>query len=126
MLAADMARIARTHDYSASVPATSDIETEQLAGSFNVMMGEIRKASVALSNREAELIFRLSRATEKRDNETGGHILRMAALCRLVAEGLNLGRERGRSPPSRSAAARCRKDRGARCDHVQAGQARRR
>lgn len=92
MLAGDMARIARTQDYSASVPATADIETEQLANSFTVMMGEIQKASVALSNREAELIFRLSRATEKRDNETGGHILRMAALCRLVAEGLNLGK----------------------------------
>jgi putative two-component system response regulator len=92
MLVADMARIARTHDYSTSVPATSDDETELLAGSFNVMMGEIRKASVALSNREAELIFRLSLATEKRDNETGGHILRMAELCRLTAEGLNLDR----------------------------------
>ena len=54
------------------------------------MIDEIRKASTDLSNREAELIFRLSRATEKRDNETGGHILRMAALCSLVAEGLNL------------------------------------
>jgi HD-GYP domain-containing protein (c-di-GMP phosphodiesterase class II) len=89
-LADEMSRIARTQDYSASVPATADLETEQLAGSFNVMMGEIRKSSLALSNRESELIFRLSRATEKRDNETGGHIIRMAALCRLVAEGLGL------------------------------------
>lgn len=90
MLAGEMARIARTQDYSASVPATADIETEQLAGSFTVMIGEIRKSSVALSNREAELIFRLSLATEKRDNETGGHIVRMAALCRLIAKGLGL------------------------------------
>jgi HD-GYP domain-containing protein (c-di-GMP phosphodiesterase class II) len=92
LLATDMERIARTQDYSASVPMTDDIETEQLASTFTVMMGEIQKTSVALSNREAELIFRLSRATEKRDNETGGHILRMAALCRLVAEGLNLNK----------------------------------
>jgi putative two-component system response regulator len=92
MLATDMERIARTQDYSASVPATDDIETEQLANTFTAMMGEIRKSSLALSNREAELIFRLSRATEKRDNETGGHILRMAALCRLVADGLNLSK----------------------------------
>jgi response regulator RpfG family c-di-GMP phosphodiesterase len=90
MLTADMARIARTQDYSASVTATDDVEIEQLASSFTAMMSEIRKASVALSNREAELIFRLSRATEKRDNETGGHILRMAAICRLVADGLDL------------------------------------
>jgi putative two-component system response regulator len=90
VLANEMTRIARTQDYSASVPATADFETEQLAGSFNIMMSEIRKSSIALSNREAELIFRLSRATDKRDNDTGGHIIRMAALCRLVAEGLGL------------------------------------
>jgi putative two-component system response regulator len=91
-LAAEMARIARTQDYDAAVPPTSDLETEQLAGSFKQMIGEIRKSSAALSDREAELIFRLSRATERRDNETGGHIVRMAKLCRLVAEGLGLGR----------------------------------
>ncbi len=93
MLSAEMALIARTHDYSAAVPAAGDIETELLAESFNAMMGEIRKASEALSNREAELIFRLSRATEKRDNETGGHLVRMAEMCRLIAEGLQLGKE---------------------------------
>jgi putative two-component system response regulator len=93
LLASEMARVARTQDYSASMPATTDLETEQLANSFNVMVGEIRKSSVALSNREAELIFRLARATERRDNETGQHIIRMAALCRLVAEGLGLSQD---------------------------------
>lgn len=90
VLSAEMARIAQTNDYGTAVPATSNTETQVLAGSFNAMMSEIRKTSLALSNREAELIFRLSRATEKRDNETGGHLVRMAAMCRLVAEGLNL------------------------------------
>jgi response regulator RpfG family c-di-GMP phosphodiesterase len=89
-LSADMARIARTHNYSTSVTDTSDVETEVLADSFNAMMGEIRQAYGAISDREAELIFRLSRATEKRDNETGEHIVRMAGLCRLVGEGLGL------------------------------------
>ena len=42
MLADEMARIARTQDYTASVPATADLETEQLANSFHVMMDEIR------------------------------------------------------------------------------------
>ena len=89
-LTEDMARIAQTHDYSASVIATSDIETATLADSFNAMMEAIRKAHIAISDREAELIFRLSSATEKRDNETGEHILRMARLCRLVGQGLKL------------------------------------
>jgi putative two-component system response regulator len=89
-LAEDMTRIAETHDYSSSVEVTSRDETGALASSFNGMMAEIRKATVALVNREAEVIFRLSRATEQRDNETGAHIVRMAKLCRLVAEGLRL------------------------------------
>jgi HD-GYP domain-containing protein (c-di-GMP phosphodiesterase class II) len=89
-LAHDMSRIARTQDYSTSVLATSDVETALLASSFNVMMKTIRDAHEAISNREAEIIFRLSSATEMRDNETGGHILRMARLCRLIAEGMQL------------------------------------
>jgi HD-GYP domain-containing protein (c-di-GMP phosphodiesterase class II) len=89
-LANDMARIARTHDYSTSLPDAPDQETKALAGSFNVMMKEIRRAYVAISDREAELIFRLSRATEQRDNETGEHIMRMATLCGMIGKGLGL------------------------------------
>ena len=94
MLAEDMTRIAETHDYSSSVEVTTQDETGALAKRFNGMMAEIRKATVALVNREAEIIFRLSRATEQRDNETGTHIVRMAKLCRLVAEGLRLDEAR--------------------------------
>jgi response regulator RpfG family c-di-GMP phosphodiesterase len=90
VLTADMARIAQTHDYSTSLSDASDDETKALAGSFNAMMTEIRNAYAAISSREAELIFRLSSATEKRDNETGEHIRRMAMLCRLVGQGLDL------------------------------------
>lgn len=44
-------------------------------------------------SREEEIIIRLCRAAEQRDNETGGHILRMATLCRFIAEGLGLSPE---------------------------------
>ena len=40
--------------------------------------------------REREIIFRLSRAAEYRDPETGGHILRIAHYARLIAETLAL------------------------------------
>jgi response regulator RpfG family c-di-GMP phosphodiesterase len=89
-LAGDMARIAHTHDYSTSLPDAPDQETKALAGSFNAMMKEIRRAYDAISNREAELIFRLSRATEQRDNETGEHIMRMAKLCGMIGKSLGL------------------------------------
>jgi putative two-component system response regulator len=46
-----------------------------------------------IAEREIEIIVRLSRAAERRDNETGQHVIRMAALSRLVAEGLGLNSE---------------------------------
>ncbi len=51
---------------------------------------EVRKATAALAAREEEIIHRLSRAAEHRDNDTGRHIVRMAHYCRLIAEALGL------------------------------------
>lgn len=44
----------------------------------------------AIRAREQELIFRMSRAAEFRDPETGAHIQRMAYYSRLIAKGLGL------------------------------------
>ena len=41
--------------------------------------------------REKELIFRMSRAAEFRDPETGAHIQRMAHYSQVIAHGLDLG-----------------------------------
>ena len=51
---------------------------------------EIGKATAEIRERERESIFRLSRAAEFRDPETGAHILRMAHYSRLIAAGLGL------------------------------------
>jgi putative two-component system response regulator len=48
------------------------------------------EASELVTTREEEIVIRLCRAAEQRDNETGGHILRMATLCHMIAEGLGL------------------------------------
>ncbi|MRR50902.1 MAG: response regulator [Rhodocyclaceae bacterium] len=50
---------------------------------------EVRKATAAIFEREKEAIFRLSKAAEFRDPETGAHIVRMAHYSRLIAEKLN-------------------------------------
>jgi response regulator RpfG family c-di-GMP phosphodiesterase len=57
------------------------------------LAGEVRKATHTLAAREQEIIFRLSRATEYRDTDTGSHIVRMARYCRLIAEGMGLDEE---------------------------------
>lgn len=50
----------------------------------------VEEQLVLIRQREQELIFRLSRAAEFRDPETGAHIQRMAHYSRLIAEKLGL------------------------------------
>ncbi len=57
------------------------------------LAAKVKTATRALAAREEEIILRLSRAAERRDDGTGTHIVRMAALCRLIAEGLGLDEE---------------------------------
>jgi putative two-component system response regulator len=54
---------------------------------------EVAAATATIVERERETIFRLSKAAEYRDPETGAHILRMAHYSRLIAAGLGLADE---------------------------------
>jgi len=51
---------------------------------------EVAKATAEIREREREAVFRLARAAEFRDPETGAHIQRMAHYSRLIAAGLGL------------------------------------
>jgi putative two-component system response regulator len=51
---------------------------------------EVKKATAAIQSREQELLFRMSRAAEFRDPETGAHIQRMAHYSHLIAASLGL------------------------------------
>lgn len=51
----------------------------------------IADATKQILAREQETLFRLAKAGEYRDEETGNHIVRMAKYSRLIAEGLSLG-----------------------------------
>ena len=51
---------------------------------------EVEKATAAVHRGEQELLYRMSRAAECRDPETGAHIRRMAEYSRLIAEQLGL------------------------------------
>jgi putative two-component system response regulator len=55
---------------------------------------EVRKATAEIHAREQELLFRMSRAAEFRDPETGAHIQRMARYSRLIAAALGWSEER--------------------------------
>jgi putative two-component system response regulator len=51
---------------------------------------DVRKATAEIVARERETVFRLCKAAEYRDPETGAHILRMANYSYLIARGLGL------------------------------------
>ena len=50
----------------------------------------VEERTVEIREREKELIFRISRAAEFRDPETGAHIQRMAHYSQIIALGLDL------------------------------------
>lgn len=51
---------------------------------------ELHKTNRELEETRHEIIRRLGRAAEYKDNETGNHILRMSKVCNIIAEGLGL------------------------------------
>lgn len=59
-----------------------------LADRAALLASEVHAATEAIRTRERETIFRLARAAEFRDPETGAHIQRMANYSCLIAESL--------------------------------------
>jgi len=51
---------------------------------------EVEQATAHLLASEEEVIYRLARAIEYRDGDTGDHVSRVAQICKLIAEGLGL------------------------------------
>ena len=54
---------------------------------------EVAEKTRELVAREREIVWRLSKATERRDTDTGDHIARMSRICGIVAEALGLSAE---------------------------------
>lgn len=63
---------------------------KQLTDRAQWLAEEVRKATAEVVQRERETVFRLCKAAEYRDPETGAHILRMAHFSRLIARELGL------------------------------------
>ncbi|HTJ59089.1 MAG TPA: HD domain-containing phosphohydrolase [Devosiaceae bacterium] len=58
------------------------------------LMREVKTATRHVVEREEELIWRLARAIEYRDGDTGGHVSRVAQISRMIAQSLGLSAER--------------------------------
>ena len=89
-LAVAMDAVERSGDYTTSVAITSNDETALLARSFNSMMAEVRAATDRILDREKEIIERLGKAGEMRDDQTGQHVVRFARISRIIASHIGL------------------------------------
>ena len=89
-LARAMEDVERTGSYSVGPAVETDDEVGLLATRFSSMIGEIGRATGQILAREDEIIARLSRAGEQRDDQTGQHVLRVAKVSRIIAGQLGL------------------------------------
>jgi putative two-component system response regulator len=62
----------------------------QLADRAAWLADEVHKATRQIAEREQDTIFRLTRAAEYRDPDTGSHVVRMAHYARLIGAQLGL------------------------------------
>lgn len=69
----------------------------ELADRANWLAREVESATRHLVEREEEVIWRLARAIEYRDGDTGEHVSRVATISRLVAEAMGLSEDRCRT-----------------------------
>ena len=68
-------------------------QQRDLANHAEWLMHEVARATRHLLEREEEMIWRLSRALDFRDNETGEHTSRVANVARMLAGQLGLSEE---------------------------------
>jgi len=65
----------------------------QLSNRAAWLAEEVKKATAQILKGEREVVYRLSRAAEYRDPETGAHILRMSHYAGLIAKNLGLSED---------------------------------
>jgi putative two-component system response regulator len=68
----------------------------ELADRAQWLTREVERATAHLLAREEEIIYRLARAIEYRDGDTGEHVSRVAQISQLIAEGIGLPPDRCR------------------------------
>lgn len=68
----------------------------ELANQAQRLALEVEKATAHILAREEEIIWRLARAIEYRDGDTGEHVSRVAKICQIIGEGVGLSPERCR------------------------------
>jgi putative two-component system response regulator len=66
---------------------------DQIKAQNETLERKVRVRTKALNASRLDLIWRLGRIAEFRDEQTGNHIVRVGSYCRALAEALNLGHD---------------------------------
>ena len=64
---------------------------DQLKRHSQILEEEVRERTAELAASRLDIIWRLGKAAEYRDKETGNHIVRVGCYCRLLSEAMGLG-----------------------------------
>ena len=63
---------------------------DELAAHIDTLENKVRERTRALEKSHREIIWRLAKACEYRDDQTGHHVVRVAFYSRVIAEGLRM------------------------------------
>ncbi len=66
---------------------------DQIRGQNDILERNVRERTRALDASRVDLIWRLGRVAEFRDEQTGNHIMRVGSYCKMLAEALGTPRE---------------------------------
>ena len=97
----------------------------QIQRQNQMLEAKVRERTRELEAAQIEIIERLARAAEFRDDNTGQHTERVGQMAALLAQADRAARHAGVADPPRGAAARRRQDRHSGLDPAEAGQAHR-
>ncbi|PIQ95945.1 MAG: hypothetical protein COV67_12190 [Nitrospinae bacterium CG11_big_fil_rev_8_21_14_0_20_56_8] len=81
-------------DFDRRVPVAFNDEFGQMGAYTNTMIELLKDRNLQLEKTRKEILARLGRAAEYRDNETGLHVVRMSHFCAALGRAIHLdGRE---------------------------------
>ncbi|MBI5315341.1 MAG: response regulator [Nitrospirae bacterium] len=66
---------------------------DEIRGQSEILECKVMERTEALNASRLDLIWRLGRVAEFRDEQTGNHVVRVGSYCRVMAEALGMGRD---------------------------------
>ena len=83
-------RVKRYYDNIEQQKERLEVAVQERTAALNDAIAKLTQSQLDLRNSQEETIYRLSRAAEFRDDETGQHLQRMSRYCQLIARRIGL------------------------------------